>query len=129
MRTLGKWTNCYAVSGSVASGHNTKLNENGIVTPIGGTGNLNNYWVDDGMLQYKVVNGICVICFNIHLKLQAQEGAVLMTELPYCKLKVYEYFVSDINSTPTIFYVEDNALKCGVGTVGRYIGCMAYPTI
>jgi hypothetical protein len=108
---------------------NTKANENGIVTPTGGTGNLNTYWASDGMLNYKVVNGLCIISFNINLKIPTQEGAVLITQIPYCKLKVYEYFVSDINSTPTIYYVEDNALKCGVGAPGRYIGCMAYPTV
>lgn len=29
MRTLGEWPNCYAVSRSVASGHNTKANKLG----------------------------------------------------------------------------------------------------
>lgn len=111
-------------------GRNTKANENGIVTPTGGTGNLNTYWASDGMLNYKVVNGLCIISFNINLKIPTQEGAVLITQIPYCKLKVYEYFVSEhVNSAPTIFYIEDNALKCGVGTVGRYIGSMCYPVI
>ena len=111
-------------------GRNTKLNENGIVTPIGGTGKLNTYWADDGMLQYKVINGICVIHFHINLKLPTQADSVLVTEIPYCRMKVYEYFVAgDASSDPTIFYVEDNALKCDVGGAGRFIGTMCYPVI
>lgn len=109
---------------------NTKATENGIITPTGGSGKLNTYWADSGMLNYRVVNGICIIHFNLDIKLQTQEAAVVMTDIPYCRMKVYTCITAaQSQQEPTIFYVEDNALKCGAGRAGKYIGCMAYPTV
>ena len=65
---------------------NTKANENGIVTPIGGTGNLNTYWASDGMLNYKVVNGLCIISFNINLKIPTQESVLITDALLQIRL-------------------------------------------
>lgn len=109
---------------------NTKQNESGIAAPTGGTGRLNTYWADSGMLNYRVVNGVCIIHFNLDIKLQTQEAAVLMTDIPYCHMKTYTCITAiQSQQESTIFYVEDNALKCGAGRAGNYIGCMAYPTI
>lgn len=110
--------------------YNTNQNESGIAAPTGGTGRLNTYWADSGMLNYRVVNGICIIHFNLDIKLQTQEAAVLMTDIPYCQMKTYTCITAiQSQQESTIFYVEDNALKCGAGRAGNYIGCMAYPTI
>lgn len=112
----------------------TKLNNDivsfGIKSPFSGTGTINTYWVDTGNVYYRVVNGICIVYFDLIIKTITIENAVLVTNIPYGWLGVYEFKINASATTDlTIFYIEDNALKCGAGNAGRYFGHMVYPTV
>ena len=124
----------WAIFFTVRNTNYTKLNNDivsfGIKSPFSGTGTINTYWVDTGNVYYRVVNGICIVYFDLIIKTITIENAVLVTNIPYGWLGVYEFKINASATTDlTIFYIEDNALKCGAGNAGRYFGHMVYPTV
>lgn len=120
------WMNFYT------DGRNTNfsnLSKWGIKAPMSGTGAINTYWVESGTVYYRAVNGTCVVYFDLWIKAVSIDDAVLATDIPYCWLGVYDYKINASSHAPAVFYIQDNALKCGKSNAGRYFGHLVYPTI
>ena len=113
-------------------GRNTNfsnLSKWGIKAPMSGTGTINTYWVESGTVYYRAVNGTCVVYFDLWIKAVSIDDAVLATDIPYCWLGVYDYKINASSHAPAVFYIQDNALKCGKSNAGRYFGHLVYPTV
>ena len=80
-------------------------------------------------VYYRAVNGTCVVYFDLWIKAVSIDDAVLATDIPYCWLGVYDYKINASSHAPAVFYIQDNALKCGKSNAGRYFGHLVYPTI
>ncbi len=107
----------------------SNLSKWGIKAPMSGTGAINTYWVESGTVYYRAVNGTCVVYFDLWIKAVSIDDAVLATDIPYCWLGVYDYKINASSHAPAVFYIQDNALKCGKSNAGRYFGHLVYPTI
>lgn len=96
-----------------------------------GNGLINTYWCD-GYVTYRNRFGICELCFDLTVKIQTSNGAVLASDLPKCMNTAYNRVLLETgNGVSALFYMTDggSSLICDNAPIGRYTSTLSYQTI
>ena len=107
---------------------NANLNTLGVVAPESGIGIYNTSYIQDGAALFRKINGVCFFYFDITINPVDIWGAILVSGLPACSLDVHKNTPTVDNSSSTLFYINNSALKSAPGKSGRYVGYFVYPT-
>lgn len=107
---------------------NSDLEASGIMPPSSGNGTINEYW-GTGTVAYRIVNGICILYFDITLNQITIDGADICTNIPKSKMNIYQKFL--ISSGNAMIYVVNGGtqLKSNKVEAGQINGFLVYPII
>ena len=96
--------------------------------PSSGNGTINEYW-GAGTVAYRIVNGICILYFDITLNQITIDGADICTNIPKSKMNIYQKFL--ISSGNAMIYVVNGGtqLKSNKVEAGQINGFLVYPII
>lgn len=114
--------------GDIINQQNSDLEASGIMPPSSGNGTINEYW-GTGTVAYRIVNGICILYFDITLNQITIDGADICTNIPKSKMNIYQKFL--ISSGNAMIYVVNGGtqLKSNKVEAGQINGFLVYPII
>ena len=109
---------------------NTNLIGNGIVSPYSGNATIITDWVRAGTVVYKVVNGTCLVDFDITLKEITVINTLIVSGLPAATIvrhgRIQSWEKKEI-SMP--YYLNNTDIIANPCSAGRYAGCFSFSII